>query len=231
MKILAVEASATACSVAVCHDQRLVAQNFIHSGLTHSKTLLPMISATLEASENTLEDVDCVAVAAGPGSFTGLRIAVSTVKGLSWASGIPCIGTSTLASMAWQLAHLEGYTVVSVMDARRKQVYSSRFRIEGGKPIRLTGDGAISIEELSEQLSEISTPKILVGDGAELCFETLEQISMAPAHLRMQLAWGVAQEAMANSEKSGGCDDLLPEYHRLSQAERERLEKMGTSLG
>lgn len=225
MKILAIESSAKACSVALSQDDVLVAQHFIHSGLTHSKTLLPAISAVLDASEITLQQVDYLAVAAGPGSFTGLRIGVATVKGLAWASDIPCIPCSTLGSMAWHLAHLEGYTVVSVMDARRKQVYSNRYTIQGGKPIPLSQDGAISIEALSQELDKITTPKILVGDGAELCQEMLDDISIAPAHLRMQSAWGVVQEARETVMKAVSCDALLPNYHRLSQAERERLEK------
>lgn len=231
MKILAVDASATACSVALCEDEILLAQNFVHSGLTHSKTLLPMISDVLKSNELSLKEIDLLAVAAGPGSFTGLRIAVSTIKGLSLSSNIPCVPCSTLRSMAWQLAHLEGYTVVPVMDARRKQVYTSRFFIEGGKPIRLTEDGAISIEELSLQLETVTTEKILVGDGANLCFAALENVKIAAPHLRMQLAWGVAQEALARQESAVKGGDLLPEYHRLSQAERERLEKMQQEKG
>lgn len=227
MKILAIDSSATACSVAFCDGDKLIAQNFIHSGLTHSKTLLPMISEVLTASEMKLEDLDVIAVAAGPGSFTGLRIGVATVKGLSFSSEVPAVGCSTLASMAWQLAHLEGYTVVAVMDARRKQVYTSRFLIQNGKPVRLTNDGAMSIEDLGEELDGITTPKILVGDGSELCFQTLQNISISPGHLRHQLAWGVAQEASAQREHWGS--ELMPEYHRLSQAERERLEKSETS--
>lgn len=231
MKILAVESSAKACSVAVCQDDKLLAQHFINSGLTHSKTLLPMISAVLEASDNTLQNMDYLAVAAGPGSFTGLRIGVATVKGLAWASEIPCIACSTLGSMAWQLAHLEGYTVVSAMDARRKQVYSNHYMIQGGKPIPLSEDGAVSIEDLSKKLEIIDTAKILVGDGAELCSEVMENISIAPPHLRLQSAWGVAQEARENRNKAVSWEDLMPEYHRLSQAERERLEKMNRDDG
>ncbi len=225
MRILAIESSATACSVAVCQGETLLAQHFIHSGLTHSKTLLPMISNVLDASEITLQQMDYIAVAVGPGSFTGLRIGLSTVKGLAWASDIPCIPCSTLGSMAWNLAHMEGFTVVSVMDARRKQVYSNHYLIQGGKPIPLSVDGAISIEELSVELDKITTPKILVGDGAELCYNELANVSISPSHLRLQSAWGVAQEGMKNLEKAVSCEELMPEYHRLSQAERERLEK------
>lgn len=225
MMILAVEASATACSVALCENERLIAQNFLHSGLTHSVTLLPMISTVLESSEKSLADLDLLAVASGPGSFTGLRIAVSAVKGLAWAKNIPCVGCSTLGSMAWHLAHMEGAIVIPVMDARRNQVYSGIFSIEEGKPKRLLEDTAIAISDLAVKLNQLEGRKILVGDGASLCYSQLEQVEIAPPHLRLQQAWGVAQEAQHTETVS--CDALLPEYHRLSQAERERLEKQG----
>ncbi len=227
MNVLAIESSATACSVAFCKDSQLIAQHFLHSGLTHSKTLLPMISNVLEQCATTMSEVDFIATAVGPGSFTGLRIGVSTAKGLAFAHKTPCAPCSTLASMACQLAHLEGFTVVCVMDARRNQVYHSRFIIKNGIPQRLSPDGALDIQVLQEELDSITTPKILVGDGALLCSEFLKNIHIAPAHLRQQLAWGVAQEGIAlkNQEKLVTCYDLEPEYHRLSQAERERLEK------
>ncbi len=233
MKILGIEASAKACSVAYCQGDKLVSQQFLHSGLTHSRTLLPMIHRVLEESEITLEDLDCLAVAVGPGSFTGLRIAVATVKGLSWACDVPCVPCSTLASMAWQLAHMEGYTIVSVMDARKNQVYTNRFLVQDGKLEALSQDGAKSLCDLAEELKEITTPKILVGDGAALAMDFLEGVKIAPAHLSIQTAWGVVQEAsvLCKAGKSISAQDLMPEYHRLSQAERERLEKTAANPG
>ncbi len=225
--ILAVESSATACSVALCRGENLVAQTFQNNRLTHSKTLLPMIVSLLEQCELSLEQVDVLAVAVGPGSFTGLRIGISTVKGLAWATGLPCAACSTLESMAWQLAHLEGYTVVCVMDARRNQVYHSRFMIQEGKPCRLCPDGAVDLGELSDALDQIKTPKILVGDGTTLSASFLKDVKLPPSHLKMQQAWGVAQVAreLASSGTLISGEELVPEYHRLSQAERERLEK------
>lgn len=227
MKILAVEASSTACSVALCEENHLLGQNFLHSGFTHSKTLLPMVSELLLQTDTKLCEVDRIAVAVGPGSFTGLRIAIATVKGLAWGSDIPCIGCSTLGSMAWQLAHLEGYTILAVMDARRKQVYHSRFFVRNGVPERLCADGAISIEELREAVSNMTTPCILVGDGANLCKESMEHVPIAPLHLRIQQAYSVAQEGFRLEKlgQSSTAEELLAEYHRLSQAERERLAK------
>ena len=126
MKILALETSATACSVALCEDERLLAQNFEHCGLTHSRTLMPMLEGMLDMAGVPLSEVDVIAVAAGPGSFTGLRIGVSAAKGLAWPGDKPCAGVSTLEAMAWTVAHT-GLEVCSVMDARRHQVYNGRF--------------------------------------------------------------------------------------------------------
>ena len=231
MKILALESSASACSVALCQDGTLIAQSFQCSGLTHSRTLLPMVHSMLENCGETLGQVDVIAVAAGPGSFTGLRIGVAAAKGLAWAGGQPCAPCSTLKSMAWPLAHLEGRLIVCAMDARRKQVYNALFRAEGENLERLSPDRAISLDELGEELKKFPEPKIVVGDGAQLCYNTLSRevsgLTLAPAHLRMQSALGVAwaaEELLASGGLvSGG--ELAPIYHRLSQAERERLER------
>lgn len=231
MKILALESSATACSVALCQDGELVAENYQNSGLTHSRTLLPMVDSLLSNCGQKLEDVDVIAVAAGPGSFTGLRIGVATAKGLAWAGDKDCAPCSTLESMAWPLAHMTGSLIVCAMDARRKQVYNALFLAEGGNLKRLTPDRAISLEELGEELKKYENSKIVVGDGAKLCYNTLTEqgieLKLAPAYLRMQSAWGVARAAEVLAEQGalvkGG--DLTPVYHRLSQAERERLER------
>lgn len=228
MKILALETSGKACSVAISEDEKLLGETFLHNGFTHSKTLLPAVVHLLASCDLKLEEIDILAVAVGPGSFTGLRIGVSTVKGLGFASDLPCAPCSTLKSMAWQLAHLEGYTIISVMDARKNQVYHSRFLIKNGEPQRLSPDGAISLEELAVELEGISTPMILIGDGAELAFGFLENVEIAPENLRMQRAQGVALEGLL-LKKEGQLlqsEELVPEYHRLSQAEREKLEKM-----
>ena len=231
MNILALESSAAACSAALCRDGELTAQSYQCSGLTHSRTLLPMVNDLLKNCGQSLDQVDVIAVAAGPGSFTGLRIGVSTAKGLAWAGEKPCAPCSTLKSMAWPLAHLEGSLIVCAMDARRKQVYHALFRARGDSLERLSPDRALSLEELGEELKKFQEMKIVVGDGARLCYNTLREevpgLALAPAHLRMQSAWGVAREgeelARAGGLVSGAA--LVPVYHRLSQAERERLER------
>lgn len=227
MRILALESSATAASVALCDGEALIAQAFQNSGLTHSRTLLPMAEDLLKNCGKSLDDVELIAVAAGPGSFTGLRIGVAAAKGLAWAKGLPCAHCSTLESMAWQLAHMEG-EVCAVMDARRGQVYNARFRVSDGVVTRLTEDRAISLEDLA---AEIEKEQILVGDGALLCYNGFKSrglpVRLAPPHLRYQTAWGVARLAkeLADRGELTTAAELKPSYHRLSQAEREKLEK------
>lgn len=231
MKILALESSAVACSAALCEDENLLAQSFQNNGLTHSKTLMPMCRDLLENCGVTLAQVDVVAVAAGPGSFTGLRIGVAAAKGLAWPGNKPCAGVSTLESMAWTIAHMEGAELCPVMDARRSQVYNARFAVKDGMPIRIAEDRAIGLAELGAELKKVRKPQILVGDGAVLCYNQLRDagldLHLAPTHLRLQSAWGVARAALEQA-RAGTLTDaagLTPFYHRLSQAERERLEK------
>ena len=162
MKILALESSAAACSAALCEDETLIAQFFQNSGLTHSVTLLPMADDLLRRCGVGLEQVDLIAAAAGPGSFTGLRIGVSAAKGLAWPGNKPCAACSTLESMAWGLAHT-GMEICPVMDARRKQVYNARFLGTGEGLERLAPDRAIALEELAAELKKSGKPQILVG--------------------------------------------------------------------
>ena len=231
MLILALESSATACSVALTRDGELVAHAYQHSGLTHSRTLLPMVNNVLTSCAESMEHVDVVAVAAGPGSFTGLRIGVATAKGLAWAGDKDCAPCSTLESMAWPLAHMEGKVIVCAMDARRSQVYNAIFLAKDGKLERLSEDRAISLAELAEELKNIENEKIVVGDGAKLCYNVVSEmgiaLTLAPEHLRMQSGWGVARAAQELAEKGQLIkgEQLNAVYHRLSQAERERMEK------
>lgn len=231
MKILALESSATACSAALCEDEQLLAQAWQNSGLTHSCTLLPMVEDMLKSCGAALDEVEVVAVAAGPGSFTGLRIGVATAKGLAWPGNKPCAPCSTLESMAWPLSHMDDCVIVCAMDARRKQVYNALFLAKDGKLERLCPDRAIGLEELGEELKKLEKKKIVVGDGAKLCYNTLTEqgvvLTLAPEHLRLQGAWGVARAAVELIRSNGLVPgaDLVPVYHRLSQAERERLER------
>ena len=230
MLILALESSAKAASVALMQDAELLAQYSQCSGLTHSRTLLPMVEDMLKNTDKKLADVDFIAVAHGPGSFTGIRIGVSTVKGLAWASDKKCVGVSTLAAMAWHGAAAGGL-VCPVMDARRSQVYNALFEIKDGAPERLCRDRAIALSELAAELKGYDREVLLVGDGARLSFDylTAEGIScrIAPQNLLYQSAWGVGMESLRI--EPGTADDLLPVYLRLSQAERERQARLRES--
>ena len=231
MKIIALESSAITASVAVTEDEKLLAQSFQNSGLTHSATLMPMAADLLKNTGLTLEEMDVVAVAAGPGSFTGVRIGVAAAKGLAWPGDKPCAPCSTLESMAWQCAHLDG-EVCAAMDARRDQVYCARFLAENGELKRLTEDRAMGLDELAQEVCLSGKKQILVGDGADLARQALEERGLPcvlmPPHLLYQTAWGVARCALrlAREGKLVSAAAMAPSYHRLSQAERERLEKI-----
>lgn len=229
MLILALESSAKAASVALCRDGALIAQTVQCSGLTHSRTLLPMTEDLLKNAGSSLAEVDVIAVAHGPGSFTGVRIGVAAAKGLAWGAQKPTVGVSTLEAMAWHgLAAGEGALVCPVMDARRSQVYNALFEIRSGKPERLCEDRAISLDALCAELEKTKKCTFLVGDGATLCYNTCLEHDvpavLAPANLVQQSAWGVAMAAAGR--EPGTADLLLPVYLRLSQAERERQARL-----
>lgn len=227
MLTLAFESSAKAASVALCEDGRLISQVIQCSGLTHSRTLLPMAEDLLKNAETEMKQIDCFAVAQGPGSFTGIRIGIATVKGLAWAADKPCIGVSTLAAMAWN-GVAAGGLICAVMDARRSEVYNALFRIEDGRPVRLCPDRAISLSALTEELREKGEAPFLVGDGTELASAFFREQHLdhrvPPENVRWQNAWGVAMEAAG--KKLCTSQELLPVYLRLSQAERERQARL-----
>ena len=230
MLILAFETSAKAGSVALMDDSKLLAESYQNTGLTHSQTLLTMAEDLLKSCGRSVKDVNAVAVAAGPGSFTGVRIGVAAAKGFAWGGSLPCYGVSTLESMALQMGAWQGY-ICPVMDARRSQVYNALFRVEKGQFTRITEDRAIALADLAEELKNLEEPIFLVGDGSILCYNTLlESVPnlVCPQEHRMhQRASGVAlaaQAAIARGE-DGNAAALAPNYLRLSQAERERLEK------
>lgn len=231
MKILALESSAVSASAALCEDESLIAQAFQRSGLTHSATLLPMVRGLLDNCGVSLEQVELIAVAQGPGSFTGLRIGVSTAKGLAWGLDKPCCGVSTLEAMAWNVAHMGG-VICCAMDARRRQVYNALFRAEGDRLERLTEDRAIGLDQLWAEKNGANA-QIVVGDGAELCYNDGRarglELRLAPPHLRWPCAWGVARAALEKARRgeTTTAQALAPVYLRLSQAERERMEREG----
>ena len=232
MLLLAFETSAKAASVALFDGGKLLGEAYQNTGLTHSQTLMVMAEDLLKQCGHSAQELEAVAVAAGPGSFTGVRIGVAAAKGFAWGKELPCYGVSTLESMALGLGAFDGI-VCPVMDARRSQVYNALFRVEKGVLTRLTEDRAIALADLAAQLQEMGETVFLVGDGSELTHRTLSaQLPslVLPAECRMhQRAVGVGLAALAAMER-GECGDaatLQPNYLRLSQAEREKLEKNG----
>ena len=231
MLILAFETSAKAASVALLEEGKLLGEAYQNTGLTHSQTLMVMAENLLSQCGKTVADVTDVAVAAGPGSFTGVRIGVAAAKGFAWGRELPCYGVSTLESMALGLGAWQGY-VCPCMDARRSQVYNALFYVNKGAVTRVCEDRAISLAELGEELKKLEEPIFLVGDGSNLCYNTLLEsvpnLVLPPEHRMHQRAGGVALAALEKirAGESGDANALTPNYLRLSQAERERAERM-----
>lgn len=231
MKILAVESSAVAASAALVEDGKLLGEFFLNVGLTHSATLMPMIRSLLQYADVSIRDVDLFAVANGPGSFTGVRIGVSTVKGIAQPLDKPCIGVSTLWSMAHNLRGTDKL-ICCAMDARCRQVYTALFEENDGKIRRMTADDAVSLDVLCAQLKTYDREVILVGDGAKLCFDafkdTLPHMRIASQAVRYQRASSAALAVWENlaALQPVSAAALSVSYLRPSQAERERKQKL-----
>ena len=234
MLILAFETTAKAGSVALLDEKKLLGESYQNTGLTHSQTLMVMAEDLLKQCGKTVSDVTAVAVAEGPGSFTGVRIGVAAAKGFAWGGQLPCYGISTLEAMAKSLGIYQGY-VCPCMDARRSQVYNALFYVNCGEIQRVAEDRAIALADLAQELKELEGPIFLVGDGSTLTYNTLSgeipNLVLPPEHRMHQRATGVAilaaKKIAANDPGDGNA--LTPNYLRLSQAERERLERMQNS--
>lgn len=231
MKILSIDSSAKTASVAVTDGSTLLSECFVNAGLTHSRTLMPMIDNALGQADMKIDDIDAFCVNAGPGSFTGIRIGVAAVKGLALASSKPCAGVSTLESIAYNFID-ENAVICAAMDARCNQVYSALFSIENGVITRLCEDYAVPISELADEIKKISDKTvILAGDGAEICYnamkDEIKNIKLSSQFRRYQRAYGTALAAAANPALFNDSAMLVPVYLRLPQAERELKLKKG----
>ena len=231
MKILSIECSAGPASCAVIDDGKLRANSFVNAKLTHSQTLMQMIINTLDNSATKLSDIDNIAIAAGPGSFTGLRIGISAVKGLAAPNNISCISVSTLDGMAEQFSDRD-CIICAVMDARCNQFYNALFEVCNGIVTRLCEDRALLGDELKQEILNISPDKqiIICGDGADLFYKNvcdMPNVKLAPENLKFQSAVGIGLFAYKNINTISAIshEDLLPIYLRLPQAERELKAK------
>lgn len=231
MKIVALDSSGLVASVAYLEDGILVAEYTTNFKKTHSQTLLPMLDEMVQRIELELSEVDAIAVAAGPGSFTGLRIGSATAKGLGLALNKPIIGVSTLEALAYNL-YGTNQLICPIMDARRNQVYTAVYEYEKGKLVERMEQAAIEIEELLEQLCTQEKTVVFVGDGVEVYRAVIEErlgerASFAPAHLSKQRAGAVAAlgEQYYKEGKIQTAAEHQPVYLRLSQAERELAMK------
>ena len=236
MLTLAFETSAKAASVALMDGHKLLGESYQNTGLTHSQTLMVMAEDLLKTCGYTPQQVQAIAVAAGPGSFTGIRIGVAAAKGFAWGAELPCYGISTLESMARALGVHDGY-VLPVMDARRNQVYNALFVAEDGKLTRVEEDRAIALSDLAAEIKILQKPIFLVGDGSILCYNTLKEevpnLILPPEHRMHQRACGVGLAAadMIMAGLPGNGAELTPNYLRLSQAERERAARENREKG
>ena len=220
--LLSMDSSAVTASVALTDGDEIIKSEFVNSGLTHSETLLPMITRVMDSHKYS--ELDGIAITAGPGSFTGVRIGVATVKGLAFNDDIPCYSVSTLEAIAYNFVD-KNAVVCAVMDARRMQFYNALFKVQNGKVERLCDDRAISIEDLRNDLKQYDKV-VIAGDGAKLCFQNieLENCTLADDDRIYQNAVGVAKAAQNKNAISPKA--LMPVYLRLSQAERELKLKL-----
>ena len=228
MLILGIESTAKAASAALYRDGEQLGLSVLRCGLTHSRTLLPLTLSLLENAGLTIHDIDSLAVAAGPGSFTGVRIGVATVKGLCWGADKPAAGVSTLEAMAYGAPAPVGSVVAATMDARRNQLYAALFEITPSGPVRLCPDAPVAAADFAATAAALNKPLWLMGDGWACAAEAFDaanvSYTLAPEGVRYQNAWGVC--LVAAQTPATPAEQLLPTYLRLSQAERERQQRM-----
>ncbi len=231
MKVLGLDSSGIVASVAIVEEDLLLAEYTVNYKKTHSQTLLPMLDEIVKMTELELEELDAIAVAAGPGSFTGLRIGSATAKGLGLALNKPLAAVPTVEAMAYNLYDAKGL-ICPIMDARRNQVYTGVYCFRKHELVTLKDQMAVSIQELLDILNEFGESVILLGDGVPVFKETIKEklrvpFTFAPAHVNKQRAAAVAALGMlyVREGKVQSAAEHAPDYLRVSQAERERAER------
>lgn len=227
------DSSGLVATIAIVEEETMLAEYTVNYKKTHSQTLLPMLDEIVKMLDLSLESIDAIAVAAGPGSFTGLRIGSATAKGLGLALQKPIIPVPTVDGMAYNLYGVKEI-VCPLMDARRNQVYTGLYRFEDGKMHVQSAQKAVAIEAIIEEINELGQPVVFLGDGVPVQKETIESTVkvpfwFAPPHMARQRAGalGMLAVAYAKEGKMESAAEHKPDYLRLSQAEREQLEKEG----
>lgn len=230
IRVLAVDSSSVSASVAILDGSKILTELYINAGLTHSQTLAPMIDFAVKSCNLDLKDMDFFAVTNGPGSFTGIRIAVATIKGMAIGLNKKCAGISSLLAASYPSKDFDGL-VCACMDARRGEIYNSIYDFREKEIIKVKEERAISIKDLAKEIFELKSKVKLVGDGAEMCYNSLSEmginnISLSMEHERFVNASSIAKIAV-NLPKECLLDskDLNPKYLRVSQAERLLKEK------
>lgn len=228
MRILGVDTSSKVATAAVCDEDKIICEFELNNKMTHSQTIMPIIDECLKKSELTVEDIDLFAVAQGPGSFTGLRIGVTTVKGLAHAVNKPVVGVNTLEALAYNLPYCP-YLISPIMDARREEVYNAIYRFDGSTLVEVKPPRALALSELIDELIILGEKVVFLGDGVPVFKEKIaekmgELALFAPQNSNMQRASSVCLGAM--TKETMHYSRLAPIYLRKSQAERE-LEERG----
>lgn len=234
MNILAIDTSSLVATVAVINEEKLLGEFTINSPMTHSQKLMPIIDQLLSSLELSMEDIDTIAASRGPGSFTGIRIGIATIKGLAHGRKIPIVGVSSLEGLAYNITYSKEL-ICPIMDARRNQVYTGVYKWENHKLINIVEEAPLSINELMDKLKEREEKVIFLGDGLGRYKEDIisglgEKALFAPLYVNMQRASSIAQLALdkINNGESKPEDylSIAPIYLRKSEAERQYEEKM-----
>jgi tRNA threonylcarbamoyladenosine biosynthesis protein TsaB len=230
MLILGIDTSAVTCAVALLENETLLAQETVAAGKAHSEVIMVAIDHLLQITHKKISDIELIAISEGPGSFTGVRIGVSVVKGLAFGDRIPTVGVSTLEALAYNLLGVDG-VICAVMDARRNQVYHARFVCKNGMIERISADDLLPLAQVEEELAVLDAPIWLVGDGYKIAKRTLknERILDTPPLLCGQNGYSVGllgyRTYLADQSMDTSASARMPRYLRASQAERERLER------
>ena len=237
MNILMIDTSGPACGVAIAQAGRIVCELQLTSGRTHSQRVMPMVDTALEMCELTPADIDVFGAVVGPGSFTGVRIGVSTVKALAQATGKPCLGVDALEALAAN-AESFGGVICPILDARAQQVYGAMFA-GGMPPVRLCEDVAEPLSAFLNRVEATGRDALFLGDGAEAMEEAIRSRLGARAHfaaaqhrsLRAASACALAMLRAQDEAHLQDCMTLLPLYLRAPQAERERAARLAAQAG